>query len=107
MDFEATVGVGGALVAIPILTHHVKLFFAAMPWTAGAWSEEVPAAPWPLVSDALGVAWAAALWHGGLLAAVAPGVELTGPVVALFGISLGIGASAIVDGKRALRAPAS
>ena len=106
MDLQATVGIAGALASIPVLTDHIKRFFASMPWTHGEWVDKLNAAPWPLVADGLGVLWALALWKGGLLAEALPELTLLWPVVVLVGLTLGIGSSAIVDGKRALRAQA-
>ena len=103
IDIQAILGVVGGPVAVAILTDHVKRFVAALPW-----SQDRPnGAAWPLIADALGVGWAWALWKGGLLAEMVPGVELQAPIVVLLGLVLfGIGSSAVVDGKRALRAPA-
>lgn len=101
-DIQAVIGLVGGPVAIVALTDHIKKFFAAMPWT----EDRTNAAPWPLVSDALGVLWALALWKGGVLAESLPDLELSWPVVILVGLTVfGLGSSAIVDGKRALRAP--
>lgn len=99
----ALIGTGGAIVAIPTLIDHVDRFFAAMPWTSRA----PDSATWkPLVADAIGTAWAFGLWHGGVLTAIFPDIELVWPVVALLGlVAFGLGSAAAVDGKRALRAP--
>lgn len=101
MDIQSLIGLAGAPVLIVAITDHLKRFMAAMPWTV----DRANAAPWPLVSDAIGVLWVLALWRGGLLAEALPGVELLWPVVIPVGLTLGIGSSALVDGKRALRAP--
>ena len=99
MDIQALVGFGAAPVLIIALCDHLKRFMASMPWTF----DRANGAPWPLVSDAHGGLWALALWEGGLLAV--PEIELRWPVVVLLGLALGIGSSALVDSKRALRSP--
>lgn len=106
MDVQALVGFGSAAPLIIALTDHLKRFMAAMPWTL----DRANGAPWPLVSDFLGVLWALALWRGGLLAAAtdfAGAADLRWPIVVLLGLALGVGSSALVDGKRSLRAPAA
>ena len=103
LDLQAIIGLGGGPLAVIALTDHVKRFFAAMPWT----EDRSNGAAWPLVSDALGVAWALALWQGGVLEQSFPGIVLTAPVVVLVGLTVfGLGSSVLVDAKRALRAPA-
>ena len=102
-DLQNVIGIAAAPVLIIAITDHLKRFMAAMPWTV----DRTNAAPWPLVSDALGVLWALALWRGGLLAATFPDFELLWPVGVLVGLVAGIGSSALVDGKRALRSPAT
>ena len=109
MDIQEIVGLGSGYIAVGLLTQHIKLFFAAMPWTKGKWTEGVPAAPWPLVADLLGGVLAILLDDSGLLDGIfaLAGVDLKWPLVFVLGmIAFGTGMSAIVDGKRALRAPA-
>ena len=104
---ENVLSIPGMIAAVIVLTKHAKLFFAAMPWTEGAWTEGVPGAPWPLLSDALGVGGAILLWRGGVLDEMVPGYELNLALVILVGVAMGIAASGVVDAKRALRAPAA
>lgn len=99
---QLLVGLVGGPVAIIALVNHVKLFFASMPWTTGAWTEGVEASPWPLITDAGGVAWAFALNDSGMLAPLGV-AELRWPLVVLIGlVAFGLGSSAVVDQKRAI-----
>ena len=104
LDVQAIVGILGGPVAIVAVTDHLRRFFAAMPWTV----DRANGSPWPLIADMLGIVWALALWYGDVLQESFPGVALTPPVVVLVGLTVfGLGSSAIVDAKRALRAPAA
>lgn len=103
LDLQALIGVVGGPVAVALLTDHLKRAAACLPWTR----DRSNATTWPLVADLVGVLWGLALWKGGLLAEMVPGVEWTWPIVILASLVVfGLGSSAIVDGKRALRPPA-
>lgn len=102
LDLQALLGVVGGPIAVALLTDHIKRFMGAMPWTV----DRTNAAAWPLVADLGGILWGLALWKGGLLAEMFPEVKWTWPIVVLASLVVfGLGSSAIVDGKRALRAP--
>ena len=101
-ELQALIGVVGGPVAVALLTDHIKRFMAVMPWT----QDRTNGAAWPLVADVGGVLWGVALYKGGLLAEMFPDVSWTWPIVILASLVVfGLGSSAIVDGKRALRAP--
>lgn len=104
---QLLIGVVGGPVAITSIVNHLKLFFAAMPWTYGAWTDAVDASPWPLLADALGIGWGFALHDSGVLDAI-PGVaDLRWPAVVLVGLVVfGLGSSAVVDQKRSIVARA-
>jgi len=99
---QLVIGLIGGPVAIIALVNHVKLFFAAMPWTQGDWTAGVEASPWPLITDVGGVAWAFALNDSGMLAPLGA-TDLRWPIVVLIGLVVfGLGSSAVVDQKRAI-----
>lgn len=85
--WEAVVGLGAAPAVLPVIVEHLKR--AARRESA-----------WPLVTDALAVAWVLALRDAGLLGALGlGGVRATTAV--LLGLATGVAASAGYDGWRA------
>ncbi|MDA0270427.1 MAG: hypothetical protein O2798_03125 [Chloroflexi bacterium] len=89
VTLEAMIGLGAVPAALPVLVEHLKR----------AVRRETP---WPLVTDALAVAWAFALRDAGLLAAAGIG-EVRATTVVLIGLATGVAASAGFDGWRRLR----
>ncbi len=82
--WEAMVGLGAAPVVLPVVVEHLKR--AVRRETA-----------WPLVTDALAVAWVLALRDAGLLGALGLG-EVRATTAVLVGLATGVAASAGYDG---------
>lgn len=99
-SINALIGIGAAPALVIGLTSHMKRFARALAGfvarlrrTPGV-VDQSDASPWPLVSDAVAVAWAFALWSSGMI----PGGDaLAWPAVVLLGVALGLGAGKLRD----------
>jgi hypothetical protein len=106
MDIEAIIGFGAApLLIIALVDHIKKAVHAARQWLDGRdgvrmFAVDPEATPWPLVADALAVAWAVALYDSGMF----PEQVTRLTTVVLLGLALGVGASMVRDQVTARRA---
>ncbi|GMU39539.1 MAG: hypothetical protein AMXMBFR23_04050 [Chloroflexota bacterium] len=85
--WEAAIGLGVAPAVLPVIVEHLK---------RAVRRESV----WPLVTDALAIAWVLALRDAGLLGALGLG-EVRVTTAVLLGLATGVAASAGYDGWRA------
>lgn len=92
-DWQPAIGLAALPAVLPLLVEHLKLAVRAV-----RHPEDAPGSPWPLVTDALAVGWAFALWDAGLL-----GEGLRLPSVVLIGLAAGAAAGLGYDGWRRLR----
>ena len=94
MDIEATIGIGAAAAAVPVLTEHIKQAARAIEGALRGWTPTPAGSAWPLVCDLVAVGWALALYGGGML-------PLPNPVLAvLAGLATGVAASGAYDAVR-------